>query len=304
MGATWWTTSHLVIVAGKGGVGKTTVAAALGRAARDTGLGVTVVGIADDAACRLLDVEPSTVEDVMATPATRGQLRTTVIDPEEALAAHLDDSDLGALGRRMSRTGLLELVAAATPGIRELLVLGRLRQLEQANTSDLVVVDAPASGHATGLLRAPRALAALAARGRIRDQADLATEFLTDELRTQVVLVTLPEDTPVNETIETAFALEDDPGIAVGPVLVNRCAPPSPPCRPPTAELVPTLDPAVARLVDDALGEDHTRYLAERRSATRLGEESGLPCIELPDASTPSGGVDIERIVDALARTR
>lgn len=296
--------SRLVIVAGKGGVGKTTVACALSNVAVAAGHTVTAVSIGDNRLADELGVQPDAVDELLTSPGQPTSIRTCRLDPEEALGAYLEDNGLTSLGRRMSRTGMLELVATSTPGIKELLVLGRLRQLESSDHTGLVIVDGPAAGHAMALLRAPAAMSAMTRTGRLRDQAEQALQMLGDPGRTQVVLVTLPEHTPVSETIEAAYDLEEEVGVKLGPIIVNRCAPASPRCLPPTHRLCPSLPLSVAALIDTALDEDHLRHTAERVTIEELDSRLGVPRIELPDAPTRSGGVDHDRLSMALAGER
>src|SRR5207237_1600961 len=104
-------------------------------------------------------------------------------------------------------------------------ILGKVKQLERAGVADLIVLDAPAAGHAVSFLMSPRGLLDAARVGPIRTQAQEVLDLLTDSARCQVVLVTLPEETPVNELVETAFALEDRVGVSLGPVVVNGIYP-------------------------------------------------------------------------------
>jgi len=286
-------------VAGKGGVGKTTTAAALARVAVAGGHRVVAVAVGDGPLADLLEREPTPVESVLAGEELDALILVR-IDPEEALAAYLQDNGLSVIGRRMARTGMLELVATATPAIKELLILGRLRQLEQSEHIDLVIVDGPASGHALELVKAPASMASIAKAGRLRSQAEQARNLLCDSARTQVVLVTLPEHTPIQETVEAAFDLEDEVGIALGPIIVNGCASPSPAVEPPTAQLAADVPRAVTDAMDAALEEAHLRHQAERELLAELRSAIGVPRIELPDAPTPSGGVDLVALIGAL----
>ncbi len=155
-----------------------------------------------------------------------GRLRARQITPEWALEDYLDSSGLSMITNRLARTGAVDVVATAAPGIRDLLALGKIRQLEQSGVAELIVVDAPAAGHAVSFLRAPAGLAASAASGPVRRQADEVLAMFADERRCRVQLVTTPEEAPVTEVIETAFDLEDTVGISLGPVVVNgRWAP-------------------------------------------------------------------------------
>ena len=122
-------------------------------------------------------------------------------------------------------SGALEIVATAAPGIRDILVLGKVRSLEQQRAADLIVLDAPAAGHAITFLLSPRGLLDAVRVGPINTQARDALALLTDPERCQVVLVTLPEETPVNELVDTAYHLEDRVGVSLGPVVVNGVVP-------------------------------------------------------------------------------
>src|SRR5207248_5063445 len=151
----------------------------------------------------------------------RPGVRARTLTPDDALVEYLRDHGLRRIGRRLSQSGALEVVATAVPGMKDILVLGKVKQLERAGVADLVVLDAPAAGHAVSFLMSPRGLLDAARVGPIRTQAQEVLDLLTDPARCQVVLVTLPEETPVNELVETAFALEDRVGLSLGPVVVN-----------------------------------------------------------------------------------
>jgi anion-transporting ArsA/GET3 family ATPase len=120
---------------------------------------------------------------------------------------------------------VLEVVATAIPGIREILVLGKVKQLERSASSDLIVLDAPAAGHAVTFLTSALGLLEAARGGPLRAQAQDVVEMLRDPARCQIMLVCLPEETPVNELIETAYRFEDLVGVALAPVVVNSCYP-------------------------------------------------------------------------------
>ncbi|CAN5614356.1 hypothetical protein BH23ACT3_BH23ACT3_22230 [soil metagenome] len=203
------TASRVVIVAGKGGVGKTTVTAVLARAAARRGLRVLVVEV---------DGKP-TLADLVADAAPAVEL--VAISAPDALDEYLREHGFGRIAKRLSATGVIDVVGTAAPGIDDIVVLGKVKQLERAGTWDLIVVDGPAAGHAITFLTAARALLDAVRGGPVRAQATDVLELLADPARCQVVLVTIPETTPVNEVIETAFALEDQVGVQLGPVVVN-----------------------------------------------------------------------------------
>ncbi len=200
--------SRIFIVAGKGGVGKSTVAATLVTAARRVGL--TSLLVETDGKPLLVDGN-----------GDQG-LSAQTISPADALAEYLDRSGLGRISRRLVTSGIVDVVASASPGIDHLLVLGKVKQLERAGAADVIVVDGPAAGHALTMLRTPRALADSVVVGPIKQQANDVLAMLNDETRCQVVLVTIPEPTPVNEAVETAFSLEEDIGVRLAPIVVNR----------------------------------------------------------------------------------
>ena len=200
------TDARVVVVAGKGGVGKTTVTAVLARAAADRGLRVLVVE---------LDGKPALAKLV------GNDIPCLALTPAAALAEYLELHGLGRVAKRLATSGVIEVVATAAPGIDDIVVLGKIKQLEQSGSYDLVVVDGPAAGHAITFLMAPANLLELVRGGPIRSQASDVAGMLTDPKRSQVILVTLPETTPVNEAIETAQALRQDGGLRLGPVVVN-----------------------------------------------------------------------------------
>ena len=121
----------------------------------------------------------------------------------------------------MVDTGVVEVVTRGVPGMKDILILGKVKQLERAGAADVLLVDAPASGHAITFLRSARGLLDAVRVGPIRTQARDVLELLTDGDRCQVLLATLAEETPVNELIETAYSLEEDVGVKLGPVIVN-----------------------------------------------------------------------------------
>jgi anion-transporting ArsA/GET3 family ATPase len=134
---------------------------------------------------------------------------------------------MSRISRRLVSTGTLDVVATAVPGIKDILVLGKVKQIEArsaagvAGTPDFIVVDAPAAGHAVTFLASAYGLLDAAAVGPIRDQALGVIDLLGDPDRCQVMLVTVPEETPVNEAAETAFHLEDRAGVQLAPIVVN-----------------------------------------------------------------------------------
>jgi anion-transporting ArsA/GET3 family ATPase len=193
------------------------------------------------------------------------------------------------------------MVSTAAPGIKDILILGKVKQLERGKHADLIVLDAPAAGHAISFLRSARGLLDAVKVGPINTQARDVLEMLTDPRRCQVVLVTMAEETPVNELVETAYSLEDEVGISLGPVVVNGLYP--------EIEGLET-DPEVAATEAGAFlhpGEaDALRAAARFRldrqrlqvaQLNRLGSTLPLPQIRLPYRFSADLGLDD---IDAL----
>jgi len=270
------TTATVTIVAGKGGVGKTTVTAVLARAAIRSGLRVMVVELDDKPAlARLL---PGI--EVLQLSATA------------ALAEYLEVHGFSRVAKRLAKTGVIEVVAAAAPGIDDIVVLGKIKQLEQTGDYDLIVVDGPAAGHAISFLQSPHSLMNTIRSGPVHGQASDVAAMMIDPARCQVVLVTLPETTPVNEAVETAYALEDRVGVHLGPLVVNG------------------VDQGGELPAESAEAGSALRLAAEFRNArrslhaaecARMANDLALPQVHLPlIAGSQLSADDIEQLAEAL----
>jgi len=289
-----FTGSRVVIMAGKGGVGKTTLTAAAALAIARTGRRVLAVEVDGTGALgRLLGIEGPSSFPQPSPLVVDEAIRVAAIDPEPALATYLLGHGLGRLGSRLARSGMLALVATATPGIRDLVVWGRLRQLAQMPQFDVVLVDAPAAGHAITFLRTPSDMLRTARGGPIRNQAQASWDFLTSEEMVSVTLVTTPQATPVKELIETAYAIEEELSVNLGPVLINAVEPP--------------IDVAHEVVLDGTNGEARdylkARIDAETRNIHALSEQLALPRVELPRLDVaPSAGAGLHDLADVLGR--
>jgi len=220
-------TQRLVIVTGKGGTGKTTVVAALARAAAEAGRRVLAVEVARGRLGPLLGAERLGAEPTRIAPG----LAAATIDPEEALGDFVHGVlRFRVLARRLLESTTFQVLAAAAPGLPELLVLHRLFDWVQARRlgrplHDLVLVDAPASGHSLPLLAAPRALGRLARLGPVADLLGKIERLLADPAATLVCLVTAPEELAVRETVELYREIVEQLGLPVAPPIVNSLPP-------------------------------------------------------------------------------
>jgi hypothetical protein len=301
--------SKVVIVAGKGGVGKTTVGATLGLAAARDGRDVLLVELEGHSNLGApFGVGPLGYEpEPLPAPGATGRLRGRRITPDEALADYLAGHGLQRLTRRLIRSGAMDVVTSAAPGIRDLLTLGKIRQLEQVADADLIVVDAPAAGHAVTFLRSAAGMAGAATVGPVREQALEALAMLGDPTRCTVVLVTLAEETPVSELIETAFSLEDDVGVALGPIVVNAVWPEleglgSEAALATGSCLARSLPEPTAAALRSAASFHAARVAAQHEQIERLASELPLPRLVLPQVfSDRLGPADLERLAGSLA---
>ncbi len=192
---------RLIFVTGKGGVGKTTVSLALGLAASRAGMRTIVADLEGEPRRAGADAEPEERQ------VSDGLYRTS-IDPQSAMEEYLLLKLPPPANQLLRQSKLFGAFAMATPGMRELLCIGKLWELAQlerrtrdAAPYDLVIVDAPASGHGAAMLRTPRTFAEIARVGPISSQAQTIARTLADPAFTAVATVTTPEEMPVSETL-------------------------------------------------------------------------------------------------------
>lgn len=243
------TASHLVIVAGKGGVGKTTVTAVLARAAADAGQRVLVIEL--DGKQGLDELLPG--------------LEVRHISAATSLEEYLLDHGFKRIARRLSSSGVIDVVGTAAPGIDDLVVLGKIKQLERSGDWDLIVVDGPAAGHAITFLTSAAGLLDAVGSGPVHDQAREVVAMLGDPLRCRIVLVTLPETTPVNELIGTAGTVVDRVGVELGPLVIDQ-----------VDTSAPLPDPADVSFWRATVQVDDARTAAEFRRARRAVQDAEL----------------------------
>lgn len=297
-------TSRVVIVAGKGGVGKTTTTAALALAAARSGRSVLVVEVEGKSGLpAMFGLEALGYDEQPLAPGVTARTLT----PDEALVEYLDEHALGRLSKRLVRTGAIDVVATAIPGMKDILVLGKVKQLERAAVADLILVDAPAAGHAITFLLSPSGLRDAVRAGPIRSQADDVVALLQDASRCQVLLVTLPEETPVNELADTAFALEDRVGVKLAPIVVNGCLGSALDARSPE-QLADDARAAGMDLAPSDIGAllaaarfRASRVATEREQIARLADALPLPRVELPFLFTARiGPAEVAALADVF----
>lgn len=221
---------RLVFVTGKGGVGKSTVSIALGLAAARAGKRAIVCEVSSqEKASSVFKVGSVGFNEVKVTD----NLWAISIDPDESLREYLlIQLKVRAMRDLLMRSRVFNYLAAATPGLKELVTIGKVwelaqddRKVKKAGTYDMVIVDAPATGHGVGFLQTPKTFAAIARVGPVHSQATTLDAFITDHSKTGVAIVSLPEEMPVNESALLERQLTDEVGVAVDRVYMNAMYP-------------------------------------------------------------------------------
>jgi len=296
-GADWLTSTRVAIVAGKGGVGSSTVAAASALAAAQDGADVLFIAVDGRPGMGPLlgGDELGDRDRLLQKTDGGGRVRGRTIPAEQAFSDYLELKGVGGLLRRAATAASLPMIAAATPGLEHLLVLGMIKQLEKERTADLIVVDAPPAGHAAPFLRSASGLSDVVRSGPVLEQADEVSEMLTDPARSQVMLVTLPEETPVNEVVELAADIGEI-GISLMPLVVNACWADRPGLAKTPAMAARShktkLTSAAKDALESAAGFGRLRLARQEHQLERLRAELDLPIIQLPRLTTTQIGPD------------
>ncbi len=297
--------SRVIIVAGKGGVGKTTVSAALAVAAARAGRTALLVELEGKSGLATMFGRDSLDGGVPLYPG----VTAINLAPDEALLEYLEGHGLGRISKRLVSTGAVDVVATAVPGMKDILVLGKVKALQRAEVADVIVVDGPAAGHAVTFLLSPKGLLDAVRAGPVLNQAIEVTEMLADPDRARVMLVTLPEETPVSETLETAETLAGRAGLHLAPLVVNGVLPE----RMVGVATDPASIQADAKAAGVFVAEAEVEHLAgaaaflatrrglQERQLERLDETLELPRVHLPFLFTAELGLaEMEGLADAL----
>jgi anion-transporting ArsA/GET3 family ATPase len=301
---------RLVFVTGKGGVGKTTVAAALGLAAARAGRRTIVCEVGDQQRLSAaFGLPPASFREVEVTAG----LAAFSVNPDDAteewLQYQLRSRTLAGL---LGSSRLFQYLATAAPGLAEMVTIGKiweLAQLERKTPSaapyDLVIVDAPATGHGLALLRAPRTFAEIARVGPIHRQAGVVDAFLHDPATTAVVAVALAEEMPVTETLELAARLRGELGLELERVFVNALLPDRLRGGDVGAvEAAAAVGSAHARAALAAALSTHATVRAQRSQLARLRRGSTARVTSLPHLLTADvGRPELERLSRTLERS-
>jgi anion-transporting ArsA/GET3 family ATPase len=218
----------LLVVTGKGGVGKTTLATALGVLASESGLRTIVVELGEQA--RVPGLFAVAAGEAGAEASLRENLWSISIDPDRALLEWLQALGGRVSGKVLASSSTFQYFAAAAPGAKELVSMVKIWDLTQpkrkrGHSYDLVVLDAPATGHALGLLDSPRTFGAIARVGPIAGQAERLRELLEDPARSGYIAVAHPTEMAITETLELQERLHDQLARDLDAVIVNGVLP-------------------------------------------------------------------------------
>nr|CEL16402.1 Arsenical pump-driving ATPase [Kibdelosporangium sp. MJ126-NF4]CTQ94326.1 Arsenical pump-driving ATPase (EC 3.6.3.16) [Kibdelosporangium sp. MJ126-NF4] len=309
--------ARLHVVTGKGGTGKTTVAAALAIALATGGKRVLLAEVEGrQGIAQLFDTQPLPYDEQrIASAPGGGEVRALHVDAEAALLDYLSMFyNLGIAGRTLRRMGAIDFATTLAPGLRDVLLTGKIKETvgrtgdNGRHVYDAVVLDAPPTGRIVKFLDVTRAMADLAKVGPIKGQSEGVVRLLHSD-DTAVHLVTLLEEMPVRETLEAVAEL-DGADLRPGAVIVNRVRPPRLPARSVTSAAGGRVDASRVRaglvaagldldgaVLDGLVAEtvEHAIRVQAESAAREQLAESDLPALELPDLTD---GIDMAALYE------
>jgi len=309
--AAWLTSAGVAIVAGKGGVGSSTVAAAAALAAAREGADVLFIAVDGRPGMGPLlgGRELDSTDRILRRVKGAGQVRGRTIPADQAFGDYMELKGVGGMLRRAASAASLPMIAAATPGLEHLLVLGKIKELARDGAADLIIVDAPPAGHAAPFLRSATGLSDVVQSGPIREQSVEVDEMLRDPSRCRAMIVTLAEETPVTEAIELAEELRRDIGMSIMATVVNGCwkdraglakSPAMAARSHPGVKLSDAAKLALASSTD--FGRERLERQRDQIERVRLSTDD--PVITLPRLATPRLTLHhLGELADALAGT-
>jgi len=232
------------------------------------------------------------------------------IDPDQAMREYLLlQLKVRAMRDLLFKSKIFGYMAAATPGLRELVTIGKIwevalpdRKVKKARKYDLVIVDAPATGHGVAFLQTPRTFANVARVGPIKAQAEALETFLVNHRKTGVAIVALPEEMPVNETASLEHTLTEDVGVSVDRVYMNALYPERfSKDEAERLEAVSSNGNGALRAACRAALSETRRAAAQREQLARLAELVTAPVRTLPFVFEPELGVgEIHELSEAI----
>ncbi|MEP6695830.1 MAG: ArsA-related P-loop ATPase [Pseudonocardiales bacterium] len=309
-----WPDARLHVVTGKGGTGKTTVAAALALALATGRRRVLLVEVEGrQGIAQLFDTAPLPYEErKIAVAPDGGEVRALAVDPEEALLEYLEMFyNLRRAGSALKRLGAIDFATTIAPGMRDVLLTGKVKEAttrteEGHRVYDAVVLDAPPTGRIARFLNVSGEVAGLAKVGPIKSQSDKVIALLRSR-ETAVHVVTLLEEMPVQETVDAVTELRGS-GLPVGTVIINMSRQPLLPTgkvdRGEVADGLRNVGIKASEPVLDALMQEAAEHLErlriERRERRQLAAV-GRPVLQLPFVTE---GVDLVAMLDLAAALR